>query len=114
MQDYKFDKLGYITGIVQDHKTKEVLMVAMLNEEAIETTLETGYAHFWSRSRNKLWFKGETSGNTLKIMEIKIDCDSDAMLFMVEPNGPACHTGEISCFFRKVAPTNDKQIIKNN
>ena len=82
--------------------TGEVLMVAFLNQEAIDKTLETGRAHFYSRSRKALWQKGETSGNVLKVNEIRVDCDQDALVMLVEPTGPACHTGERSCFYRRL------------
>ena len=84
--------------IVQDASTKEVLMLAYANEEAVRKTKETGYAWYWSRSRNKLWMKGETSGNVQKIVEIQDDCDNDALLYIVEQKGVACHTGKYSCF----------------
>lgn len=93
---------GLIPVVVQDANTKEVLMVAYANEEALRKTLATGYAHYWSRSRNKLWMKGETSGNTQKIVEIRVDCDCDTLLYLVEQKGNACHTGERSCFFRRL------------
>ncbi|MEM0202839.1 MAG: phosphoribosyl-AMP cyclohydrolase [Archaeoglobaceae archaeon] len=93
---------GLIPVVVQDVGTKEVLMVAYANEEALRKTLETGYAHYWSRSRNKLWMKGETSGNTQKIAEIRVDCDCDTLLYLVEQKGNACHTGHRSCFFRRL------------
>ncbi|MEM2120064.1 MAG: phosphoribosyl-AMP cyclohydrolase [Archaeoglobaceae archaeon] len=93
---------GLIPVVVQDAKTGEVLMLAYANEEALRRTLETGYAHYWSRSRNKLWMKGETSGNTQKIVEIRVDCDCDTLLYLVEQKGNACHTGHKSCFFRRL------------
>jgi len=94
---------GLITAIAQDVKNGEILMLAHMNEEALSKTIETGKAHFWSRSRGKLWMKGETSGNTLDIIEIRIDCDQDAILMKVRLRGNgACHTGAYSCFYRKV------------
>ena len=102
MQNLKFDKNGLLTGIVQDSMSNQVLMVAMMNSEAIDLTLETGLAHFWSRSRKSLWLKGETSGNLLRVEKILMDCDSDALLLLVQPQGPACHTGENSCFFTEL------------
>lgn len=99
MKTLKLDANGLLTGIVQDANTKQILMVAMMNEEAIENTLKTGLAHFWSRSRKSLWLKGETSGNFLKVEEVYVDCDGDALLMLVQPQGPACHTGNQSCFF---------------
>ena len=98
MKALKFDEKGLLTAIAQDAKTKQVLMVAMMNAEAFQKTVETKKAHFWSRSRQTLWLKGETSGNVLDVVAMHLDCDADAGLLMVEPRGPACHTGEISCF----------------
>jgi len=98
----KFDEKGLIPVVVQDVNTKEVLMLAYANEEAIRKTLETGYAHYWSRSRKKLWMKGETSGNVQKVVEIRVDCDNDAILYLVEQKGVACHTGNYTCFYRKL------------
>jgi len=91
---------GLVPAVVQDIETGEVLMLAYMNREALLKTLETGYAHFWSRSRGKLWMKGETSGNVLKVIELKIDCDGDALLLLVKPTGPVCHTGSKTCFYR--------------
>ena len=98
MQDLKFDANGLLTGVAQDIDSGQVLMVAMMNAQAVKKTLTTGKAHFWSRSRQRLWLKGETSGNILDVAEIKVDCDRDALLLLVRPRGPACHTGERSCF----------------
>ena len=102
MLNLKFNRDGLIPVIVQDVNTKEVLMLAYANEEAIRKTIETGYAHYWSRSRRKIWKKGETSGNVQKIVEIRVDCDCDALLYIVEQKGVACHTGNYSCFFRRI------------
>lgn len=99
-QDLQFDDNGLIPVIVQDAESGEVLMLAFANEEAIEKTVETGFAHFFSRSRRILWKKGETSGNTLGVVSIRFDCDSDGLLYRVRPSGPTCHTGEVSCFYR--------------
>ncbi|NPA92411.1 MAG: phosphoribosyl-AMP cyclohydrolase [Chloroflexi bacterium] len=96
----QFDARGLIPAVVQDVHTYQVLMVAYMNEEALQRTLETGEAHFWSRSRQELWHKGATSGNVQKVVEIRVDCDADTLLLLVEPAGPACHTGNISCFYR--------------
>ena len=93
---------GLIPVVVQDAESKEVLMLAYANEEALEKTLSTRYAHYWSRSRNKLWMKGETSGHTQKIRKVIADCDYDTLLYVVEQKGPACHTGEYTCFFNKI------------
>ena len=99
METFKFDANGLLTAVVQDIETSQVLMVAMMNAEAVALTRVTRQAHFWSRSRQQLWLKGETSGNILDIEEIRVDCDRDALLLLVRPRGPACHTGNISCFF---------------
>ena len=93
---------GLVPVVVQDAESKEVLMVAYANEEALTQTLGTGNAHYWSRSRKKLWMKGETSGNTQRIKEVMVDCDYDALLYVVEQKGPACHTGEYTCFHNKL------------
>jgi phosphoribosyl-AMP cyclohydrolase len=93
---------GLIPVVVQDAESKEVLMMAYANEEALEKTLSTGYAHYWSRSRQKLWMKGETSGHTQKIREVLTDCDYDTLLYVVDQKGPACHTGNDTCFYNKL------------
>ncbi len=90
--------------IVQDHESRDVLMVAWVNREALGATIETGKATFWSRSRGKLWTKGESSGHYMKVMELRFDCDLDTLLALVEPAGPACHEGYRSCFFRRLEP----------
>ena len=89
---------GLIPVVVQDFSTQEVLMVAYTNREALQKTIRTGYAHYWSRSRQKLWRKGETSGNVQKVKNISVDCDKDTLLFRVEQKGVACHTGQRTCF----------------
>jgi phosphoribosyl-AMP cyclohydrolase len=89
---------GLIPVVVQDAESKELLMLAYANEEALEKTLSTGYAYYWSRSRNKLWLKGETSGHTQKIKTILVDCDYDTLLFVVKQKGNVCHTGKETCF----------------
>ena len=101
--DPKWDANGLITGVVTDAGTGELLMVAHLNVEALRLTLETGEAHFWSRSRGRLWRKGETSGHVLRVVEARIDCDQDALWLKAVPAGPACHTGARTCFYRRVA-----------
>ncbi|WP_026694493.1 bifunctional phosphoribosyl-AMP cyclohydrolase/phosphoribosyl-ATP diphosphatase HisIE [Peribacillus kribbensis] len=98
LQKIKFDSQGLIPAIVQDANTKEVLTLAYMNEESLELSLESKETWFFSRSREKLWHKGETSGNTQTIVDIKFDCDQDALVVLVEPKGPACHTGSVSCF----------------
>ena len=95
----KFDSQGLIPAIVQDVATKDVLMVAYMNEESLRLTLETGDAWFWSRSRQELWHKGSTSGNYQHVQRIRIDCDADTIILEVDPEGPACHTGARTCFF---------------
>ncbi len=107
--DLRFDGRGLIPAVVQDATTRQVLMVAWMNEEALRLTQETGEAHFWSRSRVTLWHKGATSGNIQQVREILIDCDADTLLLLVDPAGPACHTGEISCFFRELNQQNDAE-----
>jgi phosphoribosyl-AMP cyclohydrolase len=98
-----FDKgNGLIPVIVQQSDTKELLMLAYANEEALRKTLSTGYAHYWSRSRNKLWLKGETSGHMQKIKKILTDCDYDTLVYIVEQKGPSCHTGKDTCFHNKL------------
>ncbi len=106
--DLDFSKLGgLITAVIQDHTTSRVLMVGFMNEEAFQKTVETGYATFFSRSRNKLWLKGETSGHRLVVREISTDCDKDALLIRVEALGPGvCHEGYESCFFRRLEDGN--------
>jgi phosphoribosyl-AMP cyclohydrolase len=93
---------GLIPVVVQDFESKKLLMLAYANKEAVEKTLSTGYAHYWSRSRNKLWMKGETSGHTQKIKKILVDCDYDTLLYVVDQKGPACHTGKDTCFHHKI------------
>lgn len=100
--EIRYDEDGLVPVIAQDAKTNEVLTLAYANQEAVEKTVATGEAHYYSRSRSELWRKGETSGNTQRIVEVRLDCDGDALLYRVEPRGPACHTGERSCFFTPV------------
>jgi len=101
-EELKFDEEGLIPAIAQDVKTREVLMLAYMNKESLERTLKTGETWFWSRSRQEYWHKGATSGNIQKVKEIRYDCDKDALLVLVEQVGVACHTGERSCFYRKL------------
>jgi phosphoribosyl-ATP pyrophosphohydrolase/phosphoribosyl-AMP cyclohydrolase len=98
MQEISFDERGLAPCIVQDWRTGEVLTLAYMNAAALERTRATGETHFWSRSRDELWHKGETSGNVQRVRELRLDCDGDAILALVEPAGPACHTGERTCF----------------
>jgi phosphoribosyl-AMP cyclohydrolase len=102
-EDIKFDANGLVPAIVQDANTKQVLMFAYMNADALNATLESGFATFWSRRRQKLWRKGETSGNVLRVREIFYDCDGDAVLLLCDPAGPTCHTGEKSCFYRALS-----------
>ena len=102
LRDLKFDANGLIPAIVQDAATNQVLMMAYMNQDSLSLTLEKREAYFWSRSRNELWHKGSTSGNVQKVIDIRVDCDADTLLILVHPAGPACHTGEMSCFYRKV------------
>lgn len=98
--DLKYDAAGLIPAVIQDGTTGKVLMVAYMNAESLRKTVETGLTWFWSRSRQKYWQKGETSGNFQRVRDILYDCDQDTLLIKVEQKGPACHTGERSCFFR--------------
>ena len=100
--DPKYDRDGLITAVVTDARSGEVLMVAHMNGQALALTVETRLAHFWSRSRQSLWKKGETSGHMLEVCDIRIDCDQDAVWVKAIPAGPTCHTGARSCFFRRV------------
>ena len=99
-EELRYDEHGLVPCVVQDADTGEVLTVAYVNDEAVRRTRETGEMHFFSRSRGELWHKGETSGNVQRVKALRYDCDADALLALVEPAGPACHTGERSCFFR--------------
>lgn len=99
-----FDGAGLVPVVAQDARSGTVRMVAWANREALTSTLATGAAHFWSRSRQALWRKGESSGHTLGVREIRIDCDGDVVLYLVDAEGPSCHTGATSCFFRRVGP----------
>lgn len=98
----KFDDRGLLTAVVCDASNNKILMVAYMNDEALDQTRKTGLAHFWSRSRQSLWKKGETSGNVLNVQEILVDCDQDCLVLKCIPVGPACHTGAESCFYRRL------------
>ena len=98
--DIKWDERGLAPAVVQAAATGEVLMLAWMNAEALRLTEQSGEAHFWSRSRGELWHKGATSGNVMRIVELRVDCDADTLLLRVDPAGPACHTGATSCFYR--------------
>ena len=99
----RWDANGLITAVVTDHETGEVLMLAHMDAAALDRTIETGETWFWSRSRARLWKKGESSGNVLRVVEIRIDCDQDAVWIRADAAGPACHTGARSCFYRRIA-----------
>lgn len=103
MNDLKWDDAGLITAVVQDRLTGQVRMVAWMNREALEATLSSGFATFYSRSRRALWRKGETSGHVLRVHDVAVDCDGDTLLVQVDPEGPSCHTGRATCFFRKLS-----------
>ena len=98
----KYDSNGLIPAIVQDAKTNEVLMLAYMNADSLRLTLEKRETYFWSRSRAELWHKGEISGNIQSVIEVRVDCDADTLLIRVNPAGPACHTGEVTCFYREI------------
>ena len=102
IEELKFDEKGLIPAIIVDAQTKQVLTLAYMNRESLRISMEKGLTCFWSRSRQELWLKGETSGNYQHIVSITADCDRDALVVMVHPDGPACHTGEVSCFFDPV------------
>lgn len=106
----KFGSDGLVSAVVLDSQTKEVLVVAFMNSEAIAATRQSGKVTFWSRSRQKLWMKGETSGNVLEVKRILVDCDQDALVIYARPSGPICHTGARSCFYRELDPGADDEI----
>jgi phosphoribosyl-AMP cyclohydrolase len=111
LENLKYDADGLIPAIVQDHATGEVLMMAWMNREAVAKTVETGQTHFYSRSRRKLWLKGETSGHVQQVKSLSTDCDKDTLLVKVEQNGAACHDGYYSCFYRQFEPAGDWKIV---
>ena len=102
VESLKFDARGLIPAIVQDAESGEVLMLAYMNAESLRLTQETGETHFWSRSRQELWHKGATSGNIQRVVDLRVDCDADTLLVRVNPAGPACHTGNRTCFYRAI------------
>lgn len=114
VKELAYDDRGLVAAVAQDGQTGDVLMLAWMNLEAIERTIDTGVAHFWSRSRGCLWRKGESSGNELHVEEIRIDCDGDALLLLVKPHGPACHTGEMSCFHRTATKSGELKRVGNS
>ena len=108
----KWDANGWIPAIAQDHETGEVLMMAWMNPESLGETLATGQVTYWSRSRQAFWIKGETSGHTQALIELRVDCDRDCLLALVDQTGPACHTNRRSCFFTKVETTGETELSK--
>ena len=110
----KYTADGLIPAIVQDSASRRVLMMAWMNETSLSRTLETGFMHYWSRSRKKYWLKGETSGHTQKVVRWAVDCDADALLFEVEQTGGACHTGYESCFFQTFSPDGTPQKVEES
>jgi len=102
LKNLKFDAGGLIPTIVQDADTNQVLMMAYMNQDSLALTLEKKETYFWSRRRNELWHKGGTSGNIQKVIDVRADCDADTLLILVQPAGPACHTGNQSCFYRSI------------
>jgi phosphoribosyl-ATP pyrophosphohydrolase/phosphoribosyl-AMP cyclohydrolase len=120
MVEVKWNAQGLVPAVVQDAGTGQVLMLAYMNEESLQRTLDTGQTCFWSRSRRELWHKGATSGNTQRVVEMRYDCDADTLLIRVEPSGPACHTGQQSCFYRRLpdgekvgAPPASNQVLSH-
>jgi phosphoribosyl-ATP pyrophosphohydrolase/phosphoribosyl-AMP cyclohydrolase len=109
IDDMMFDERGLVPAVVQDAQTRGVLMLAYMNAESLKRTLETGETWFWSRSRAQLWHKGETSGNTQRVADVLLDCDGDALVVRVEPAGPACHTGQTSCFHNVIQAAGESQ-----
>lgn len=107
----KFDANGLLTAVVVDHASDKVLVVAHMNRAALDATLTIGRVHFWSRSRQTLWMKGETSGNFLDVVELLVDCDQDALVIRARPAGPTCHTGEQSCFYRRIETVEGRHVL---
>ena len=106
-----YNDAGLVPAIAQDSQSKDVLMMAWMNEEAINKTLETGKATYWSRSRNAFWIKGETSGHTQNVVDIRLDCDRDCILLIVDQMGPACHTNRVSCFYTSVLGRVEEELM---
>lgn len=113
IQNLKFDEQGLIPAVVQNSRTKEILTLAYMNNESLSRTIETGQTWFWSRSRKELWHKGETSGNFQNVVDIRIDCDGDSLVILVDPEGPACHLGENTCFHRQLQETEYQLLHKS-
>lgn len=112
LNEVKFDEHGLVPAIVQDAATGEVLMLAYMNAESLRKTRDSGETWFWSRSRRELWHKGATSGNTQRVVSLHLDCDGDTLLIRVEPRGPACHTGERTCFYRRWSVVGDRWSVE--
>jgi phosphoribosyl-ATP pyrophosphohydrolase/phosphoribosyl-AMP cyclohydrolase len=112
-EDVRFDERGLVPAVVQDVRTREVLTLAYMNAESLRRTLEQGETWFWSRSRSQLWHKGATSGHTQRVVAVRLDCDSDALVVLVEPRGPACHTGETSCFYQQSFGETQTELAEN-
>ncbi|HEX8070237.1 MAG TPA: bifunctional phosphoribosyl-AMP cyclohydrolase/phosphoribosyl-ATP diphosphatase HisIE [Pyrinomonadaceae bacterium] len=112
LEQVRFDERGLVPAVVQDARTREVLTLAYMNEESLNKTLETGETWFWSRSRAALWHKGATSGHTQRVRQLRLDCDQDALVVLVEPAGPACHTGARSCFSAGLADADELQPVE--
>jgi len=110
LSEIKYDASGLVPAIVQDAETNQVLMMAYMNAESLQLTIETGETWFWSRSRSELWHKGATSGNIQTVVEVRVDCDADTLLVLVNSAGAACHTGARSCFYRSVDPKGFKNL----
>jgi phosphoribosyl-AMP cyclohydrolase len=110
-KDLKYDQNGLIPAIVQDAETGEILMMAYMNENSLRATVETGKTHFWSRSRQKYWMKGESSGHTQEVREIYIDCDLDTLVIKAKQNGAACHMGYRTCFYRRLDANGDWEVV---
>ena len=108
-----YNAAGLIPAIAQDSRSKDVLMMAWMNEEAVNKTLKTGKATYWSRSRNAFWIKGETSGHTQNVVDIRVDCDRDCILLIVDQVGPACHTNRISCFYTSVREGFEEELMRS-
>jgi phosphoribosyl-AMP cyclohydrolase len=107
IQNLKYDSNGLIPAVIQDSETGQVLMVGWMNNSTIQLTIDKKQVVFWSRSRNEIWLKGETSGNYLNVLDIKVDCDRDTLLIQVQPDGPTCHTGNKTCFFNDFSINGD-------
>jgi len=111
IQSIRFDSEGLVPAMVQNHRTKDVLMLGFMNRDALQKTVAEGNVCFWSRSRQKLWLKGETSGNFLRVESIRINCDNNSLLILADPVGPTCHTGHESCYYREAQESEWVEIL---